>query len=185
MDSMPSIPISIAAVAAIVIGFWDFRRLRIPNVITFPLLGTGWMYHAWWDGGSGLAASVLGTLVGVGILFLPYLLGGIGAGDVKLLAAMGAWLQVRLVVLAFGCGGLLLGLVCLYRLSRQRSLQQSTALSLRIAKLQLLSLGRSLVADERVEEVALRENGRNRLLPFGVFFAVGLILVIGWHLMQK
>jgi prepilin peptidase CpaA len=184
MDTLPVFPTAIAAVAAIVIGVWDLRSFRIPNFLTLPLLLTGLLYHGWLAGGGGVAASALGALIGGSILIVPYLMGGIGGGDVKLLAAMGAWLQSRLLLLAFGVGGLLICTVALVRLCRRRSLQRSTILSLQIAKSQLLSLGRSLALDDRVEDVVRRDDRHERLIPFGVCFAIALCLLVGWRLIQ-
>jgi prepilin peptidase CpaA len=49
----------------------------------------------------GLGASLLGLAVGFSLLLVPYVVGGGGAGDVKLLAALGAWLGWQLVLVAF------------------------------------------------------------------------------------
>ena len=136
------------------------------------------------EGSGRLWSSALGALIGGSILIVPYLMGGIGGGDVKLLAAMGAWLQSRSLLLAFGVGGLLIGTVALVRLCRRRSLQRSTILSLQIAKSQLLSLGRSLALDDRVEDVVRRDDRHERLIPFGVCFAIALCLLVGWRLIQ-
>jgi prepilin peptidase CpaA len=181
MDSNPSIPIVAACLAALAIAFWDAKLFRIPNVVTFPLLLGGVAYHFWADGWPGLVFSVAGVVVGGTLLLGPYLLGGIGAGDVKLLAAMGAWLQTRLVLLIFGYSGLLLCAVAVYRLSRNEAWMRSMLLNFRIAKCQLLSLGRSLVAQDTVEEVRECEARNERLIPFGVCFAIGLC---GWAILE-
>lgn len=70
-------------------------------------------------GGSGLTASLAGWAVGLG-LFIPFfLLGGMGAGDVKLLAAVGAWLGVPGVVWAALYGALCGGVLALFLSVRQ------------------------------------------------------------------
>jgi prepilin peptidase CpaA len=69
----------------------DLRTRRIPNMLTFSAAVGALGYHAF-GGWIGLAGSIGGLLLGLA-LFLPiYLLRGMGAGDVKLLAALGAWL---------------------------------------------------------------------------------------------
>lgn len=85
------IALSLAAAACVT----DVRARRIPNVLTF---GGALLAAAFWTvtgGGPGLASSIGGWLVGVGIFFLPFALGGMGGGDIKLLGAMGAWLGPR------------------------------------------------------------------------------------------
>jgi prepilin peptidase CpaA len=70
---------------------FDLRTRRIPNVLTFGGAAVGLVYAFTSHGFSGLLASLEGWGVGLA-LFLPmFLLGGMGAGDVKLLACLGAW----------------------------------------------------------------------------------------------
>ena len=88
--------IGVIQVAAVTVGLiacvTDLRRQRIPNVLTFGGALAGIVYHAVTGGGSGLLTSAAGWAVGVAIFLLPFILGGMGAGDVKLVAALGAWL---------------------------------------------------------------------------------------------
>jgi prepilin peptidase CpaA len=77
------------AVAACVV---DVRMSRIPNSLTFTSLAAGVAMHAVAPAGHGLPAAVGGALTGLAIFFPVFALGGMGAGDVKLMAALGAWL---------------------------------------------------------------------------------------------
>src|SRR6476619_6596132 len=82
-------------VAVVVIGvlacITDFRSRRIPNVLTFGASAAAIVFFGLTNGWAGSLWSLAGWAVGCG-LFLPwFLLGGMGAGDVKLLAALGAW----------------------------------------------------------------------------------------------
>ncbi len=70
----------------------DIRSRRIPNVLTFGAAAAGLVFHLATRGLDGGLASMGGWIVGVAVLFAPYALGGMGAGDVKLLGALGAWL---------------------------------------------------------------------------------------------
>ena len=73
----------------------DLRSRRIPNVLTFGASGAALVFWTWTAGLSGLGLEPGGWMVGCA-LFLPwFVLGGMGAGDVKLLAALGAWLGPR------------------------------------------------------------------------------------------
>ena len=83
-----------------VAAFIDVRTKRIPNLLTFGSAAIALVYHGWTDGLSGLGQSAAGWAIGVA-LFLPmFLLRGMGAGDVKLLGSVGAWLGPRLVLYA-------------------------------------------------------------------------------------
>jgi prepilin peptidase CpaA len=89
--------VAIVACAAAI----DLRARRIPNWLTFPLIATG-LVHAWLTGSTITPAqSFAGLLVGVGLTFFLFALGPIGAGDVKLLAGIGAWIGPLAVVQVF------------------------------------------------------------------------------------
>ncbi|HXV21369.1 MAG TPA: prepilin peptidase [Desulfuromonadales bacterium] len=68
----------------------DMLFAKIPNLFNLSLLLAGLGYNLYAAGGRGLLWSLLGTLVGLALFILPYALGGMGAGDVKALAALGA-----------------------------------------------------------------------------------------------
>lgn len=71
---------------------FDLRERRIPNLLTFGGAAAALVYATASQGWGGLLNSVEGWAVGLA-LFLPmFLLGGMGAGDVKLLACLGAWI---------------------------------------------------------------------------------------------
>ena len=77
--------------AAVACG-WDLRTRRIPQVLTLGGALAGFAFHvvsSGWDAG---VASGAGWAVGIALFFVPFALGGLGAGDVKLLGAIGAWL---------------------------------------------------------------------------------------------
>jgi prepilin peptidase CpaA len=70
----------------------DVRTRRIPNAVTFGGAAAAFVYHGALGGLAGLGLSAAGWALGIA-LFLPmFLLRGMGAGDVKLLGAVGAWL---------------------------------------------------------------------------------------------
>ncbi|WP_261176390.1 prepilin peptidase [Anaerobacillus sp. CMMVII] len=68
----------------------DLKNRRIYNKVLFPTLALAIIIHTFIDGWAGLSTAFLGFLIGLGILIIPFLLGGMGAGDVKLLAVIGA-----------------------------------------------------------------------------------------------
>src|SRR4051794_39769429 len=81
----------------------DYRSQKIPNWLTLPaaLLGIG--FHLLAPEGIGPMA-LAGFAVGFSLLLLPWILGGGGMGDVKMLAALGAWLGPVGILVAFGLG---------------------------------------------------------------------------------
>ena len=83
-------------------------------MLTFGAAGTAVVFHALAPSGAGLLAAVAGCFIGAAIMFVPFALRGLGAGDVKLIAALGAWLgPVDAVWLALyaGVAGFVMALV--------------------------------------------------------------------------
>jgi prepilin peptidase CpaA len=70
----------------------DIARRRIPNPLIAVMLGCGIVFQSTYFGTSGLLSSLGGVVVGLSMLLPFYALGGMGAGDVKLLAAVGGFL---------------------------------------------------------------------------------------------
>jgi len=102
----------IVGVAAIVD---DVSRRRISNWIPGSAFVAGLILQTIQGGWRGAGAALLGTAAGAGVFLIFYLMGGMGGGDVKLMAGFGAVLGVqRLLEAALwtaGCGGLMAALV--------------------------------------------------------------------------
>jgi prepilin peptidase CpaA len=97
----------------------DVRTRTIPNRLTFPALLLGLAVHGALGGAEGLKSALAGMLVAGGVLLPGWLFRWMGAGDVKLMAAVGAWLawpQALIAVLAsLVMGGVISLIVALRR----------------------------------------------------------------------
>ena len=83
---------TVALVALVILAVtWDLRTRRIPNALTVTGFFTALALRAL-PGGEALLAGVLGGLIGLILTFPLVLMGGLGGGDAKLLAAVGAFL---------------------------------------------------------------------------------------------
>ncbi len=87
MDLFPVILLISACTVSVV---EDLRRQKIPNLVTFPTMVLALIYHGISSGLSGFFFSAGGLALGMGFFMIPYLMGGMGAGDVKLMGATGA-----------------------------------------------------------------------------------------------
>ncbi|MEZ6053933.1 MAG: A24 family peptidase [Planctomycetaceae bacterium] len=96
-DSSPQSWLLVIVVGAFTAAaaFWDWRHWRIPNKLTLPTFALGWVYQAVFNGWSGLGDAALGFLCGFGVLFILWMVGGGGGGDVKLMGALSVWLGYR------------------------------------------------------------------------------------------
>jgi prepilin peptidase CpaA len=100
--------------AVIVAAIFDIRTRRIPNWLVFSLLPSGIIVSTITSGWSGLTRSVSGALLASLLMGLLYLLGGMGMGDVKLCAGVGAWIgphQLLFALVFMGLAGALMAFV--------------------------------------------------------------------------
>jgi prepilin peptidase CpaA len=98
----------ISLLCASIGSFHDLRERRIPNYVTAPSMAAGCVLHMAFGGGRGLEDSVLAGFIAGGIFLLFFLAGGMGAGDVKLMTAVGciAGLSpLRMIVIATAIAG--------------------------------------------------------------------------------
>ena len=109
---------TISTICALAVGcaacVTDIHNRRIPNWLTFGAAGVAVVFHTATRGGGGFVFATTGWFLGALIMFLPFALRGLGGGDVKLLAALGAWLgPANAVWLALyaGCAGFVMSVV--------------------------------------------------------------------------
>jgi prepilin peptidase CpaA len=91
----------------------DLKWRKIFNWVLLPGVIFGLLYHGYTAGLAGLVSSGQGLLLGLALLVIPFMTGGIGAGDVKLLGTAGALLGAAFVWQAFLATALLGGLMAL------------------------------------------------------------------------
>lgn len=95
----------------------DIRFRRIPNWLTFPTMIVAIAYHTGMKGLEGFFFSIEGIGVGMAVLILPYLMGGMGAGDVKLMGAVGGLLGPKGAFVALICTALIGGIYAIISLA--------------------------------------------------------------------
>lgn len=100
----------------------DLRSRRIYNLVLAPFLAAGLAAGFFLEGWQGLLEGILGMLTGLALLFIPFARGGIGGGDVKLLAVIGGIKGFNFVINTFLTGALAGGLLALALLIRRRRL---------------------------------------------------------------
>jgi len=125
-----SILLFIALAVAIIAAVWDIKQRRIPNWLTYPGIGLGVVLRGLLfrsEGWKGLGSAVAGCLLAGGIMFVFFAVRAMGAGDVKLMAAIGSLVGPKhsiVVLLATAiCGGVMAIVYALYRRRMWTTLQ--------------------------------------------------------------
>lgn len=175
-------PIWFVTITLILAAVIDGFELKVPNWITFPMVISGWIYSAafaqahlglsWYEG---LGWSLAGTVVGLLTLLPLYSIGGMGAGDVKLMAGIGAWIHVTHTLWAFALSGVigavLAVLMVLYR----------NAWSKHEGQFWMILKEITTVKDpEKLAAIAAERKPKMMLLPYGIPIAMGTIAYFAW-----
>ena len=146
----------------------DLRTRHIPNWITVSGGAAGVALHIMYGGISGTMQSLAGAVLGLAIFLGLYAAGGMGAGDVKLFGAVGAFAGPHGLILIFVLTGLLGGIagigLALYRGRLQQTLERTREL--------FIDMGRM-----RWEQLRATAGAPNALrLPYGAVIAGGTLL---------
>ncbi|MFO0978842.1 MAG: A24 family peptidase [Planctomycetaceae bacterium] len=162
--------IKTVSIILIVAAWIDGRQLKVPNWITYPMVLSGLIYSTWAGGAAGFGGGLLGMVVGLLTLLPLYAVGGMGAGDVKLMAGIGAWLGWKITFAAFCVstvvGAVMAVLMVLWRRSLRHHYDQF-----------LLILSEWMVIRDpyKLSEIAAERKPRMMLLPYGIPICIGTI----------
>ena len=100
-------------IVLVIATFTDLRSRSIPNWLVFPFMIAGMAVSGWLHGWNGLGHSLAGFALG-GLLFgVLSMMGGMGMGDVKLCAAIGAWVGPGQLMIALVLTGIVGGIMAL------------------------------------------------------------------------
>jgi prepilin peptidase CpaA len=170
-DYVACVAVFVTAAAAM-----DYRTRKIPNWLTVPAAILGLLFHSFAPHGWGPLTSLAGFAVGFSLLLLPWLLGGGGMGDVKLLAALGAWLGPLYILIAFAIGT---GFACAMMMAMMVSNMLVHGVSATQRKyLTAGANGGTVTSSEKVKKP-------KRFLPFVVPVAMGTWILLAWMLLRN
>lgn len=153
----------------------DARSRKIPNWLNLVILVTGLAQAALVGVPVTLSQAVPGVLAGFGILLIPYVLGAMGGGDVKMLAAIGAWLgalaTVQVYLVAAVAGLLIVIVQCFFTGRLTQLFKNSTLIVANFAN--YAQVGRDTV-------VATGKSMRSvdKPLPYAVPTLIGVIVTV-------
>lgn len=170
---------TLALIVAIVAATTDLRHGRIPNQLTFPTMLIAVVGHGISRGAAGMLESAIGLVVCAAVPGVVYKASrgrGIGGGDLKLFAALGALLGPMRGLEAELSSFLLLGIFAMFRLAFVGQLGRTVANSLRITAGLFVPTLRSR---NHAESLAMTE------MRMGPAIALAVVIVLGLpHLMR-
>ena len=175
-------PLIAASSIALVAATTDLRDFKVYNRLTFPAMAVGLLASFPLGGLAGLAQASLGLVTGFAVLAGFFALGGVGAGDVKLFAALGAWLGPWPTLQVFAASALAAGAYAVILILIQEGVL-GTCVRLSILGQQMMSPGTWSRAGTTLHAESLRPDRRRRLIPFAATTFVGLLaLEIYWSM---
>ena len=185
MIELPKEAIWLVSAVLIEAAVIDGLKLKVPNWLTLHFFVGGLVFSTWWTihlgqpWYAGVLMSLAGALVGLALLLPLWMIGGMGAGDVKLLAGVGAWVGPAATVGSFiGCA-LIGGILAIAMVLREGNVVRHWVMFQTIGH-EILSLRRGLSNVTKISAVAAERKPTMTLLPYGIPIAIGAIGYFLW-----
>jgi len=171
----------LVTITLVVAAIIDGVQLKVPNWLTLPMIVSGWLFsigsyaaagEPWWNG---LIWSLFGTVVGLVLLLPAYSIGGMGAGDVKLLMGVGAWMHGATTFYAFCLSGIVGALLAILMVLARGAFVKHY--------LQFWAILGEIVTirnPEHLSAIAAERKSSMMLLPYGIPIAIGTIAYFAW-----
>ncbi len=170
-------PVVVWVVSAVLIeaAVIDGLKLKVPNWLTFHLLVFGLGYSAWNGGWLGFSVSVQGAALGLALMLPLYMIGGMGAGDVKLFAGVGAWVGPLVTLGAFVTAVEVGGVMALIMIAWSGRWWHHWAMFQTIVH-EILTVRNPA----KLSTIAAERKPTMTLLPYGIPLTVGSIAYFAW-----
>jgi len=152
----------------------DVSTSRIPNVLTFTTAALAIVFHLFTPSGAGGGHAVLGLFAGLAVFFPLFALGAMGAGDVKLMAAIGAWIGWKSIIYVALYGSLAGGALAVIVALRKNYLRQA------LRNMRMLAMYWRIEGIKPFPPLTL-ESTHSVRLPYAVAIAAGLAVTL-WRL---
>lgn len=149
------------------ITYMDVRYRRIPNKQVLMVLLCGIALNSFFGAWTGFLASLLGMVMAFGLMFILHAFGTMGAGDVKLFAAIGAVLGSSLVVQTFLIIALIGGVLAIFKMVYMR---RAAATMLRVVQFFI-----GFLPGQTVPRFSVPAD-RNYTLPYAVAICLGSVV---------
>lgn len=164
----------------------DVRSRRIPNLLTVPLLITGLIWGGWQGGLRGTGESIAACIALAAPFVLLFVFGGGGAGDAKLMGAIGAWLgwEQGIVVLFCVCAaGIVLAIAKAAVKKRLKFVLANVFVRVYTFLVLMLTGRRNTETESGPAELRNREKSDDLTIPYGLAIFAGVCLAGGYVLL--
>ena len=158
-------------VVLIIAAVIDGMILKVPNWLTFPFIVLGWVHCTLEGGFPGLGYSLLATFVGMMLLLPLRNVGGMGAGDVKLLAGIGAWCGTAITIKAFAATAIVGGIMAVGMILLSGNWEKHYAMGH-----QIIHEWKTIRKPGSLAKIARERKPNMYLLPYGIPMAIGTII---------
>lgn len=148
--------------------YTDLHRRKIYNLILLPTVLLAIGYHIYIDGLAGGLFSLQGFTLGLALLFIPYMAGGIGAGDVKLLGTIGALKGTAFIFNAFLAGAIAGGILAIFYMVKNKRLVMTLKKIFTSFFLPMSIAGNDLTGN-------MEEDDKSITIPYGAAIAIGTL----------
>jgi prepilin peptidase CpaA len=169
------------SIFAVIAAYIDGKELRVPNKLTFPMIIAGWAWSSIAYGAAGegwymgLMWSLAGTAVGLATLLPMYAIGGMGAGDVKMMAAIGAWVHCTTTFYAFCVSAIVGAILAVIMVIVAGEGKKHFNMFFHI-----LNEIKTVGDPEALAQIATERKTKMRLLPYGIPLAIGTVMYFAW-----
>lgn len=167
--SAPILYITLLAPLAVIIAYYDVRYRRIPNAYVLATLCGGLAINTIFAGMGGALTSLGGCALAFFPLFILHVFGAMGAGDVKLFAAVGAVVGTQMVAPTLLIVVITGGLIAVYSMIRARTVRMT------MQRVAMILVG--LLPGWQMPRFSVPSD-RRHTIPYGVAIMIGSLISV-------
>ena len=165
-------------ISLMTVSYTDLYYRKIPNYLTFSTVILALFTYAIIGGLEGFLFSFYGLTIGFIIFLVPYLLGGMGAGDVKLMCAVGSVLGTSHIVASLIFIALIGGVISIIKIIQRKNKKQ---VLINITNMFLFASTNQKGSLFKIEKDKLKQEG----IPFGIAISGGVFLYFIYLVLNK
>ncbi|MFQ5489331.1 MAG: prepilin peptidase [Phycisphaerae bacterium] len=166
-------------VPGVLLASWiDYAQRKVPNWLNAALIALGFGVQGFFNGPTGLWVGFCGMWVGFGVLIIPWMMHGMGAGDVKLMAAIGVWFGPWMTLVSFALGAVIGGIIASIMILAGKKMRYALA---NLGVIMVKCTSRDTLFSDFGSAKSF--GNTSALLPYGVPLTIGSLIVLGGQIL--